>query len=92
MKTYFEGWKHVYKGRQDEVASVVCKMLWGYSNKASVNAMTDFIRLQRAWNNGNLIVWRGVGIDTRARACRCWIEDLQTVNQFRSSVGVAPIG
>lgn len=92
MRTSFDGWKLVYHGKQEEIASVICTMLWGYSNKASVKCMTDFIRVLRGHKDGKQLVWRGVGIDPTAKACKCWIEDLETVNRFRESVGVSAIG
>lgn len=87
MRNYFEGWKSIYKGTQEEVAKNVCLFLRGYANKKEVQTVVDFIRVQRTLGTREL-VWRGVGIDTTARACKCWVEDRHAVNAFRKSVGV----
>lgn len=87
MRNYFEGWKSIYKGTQEEVAKTVCLFLRGYANRKEVQCIVDFIRVQRALGTREL-VWRGVGIDTTARACKCWVEDKNAVNAFRKSVGV----
>ena len=88
MRHYVMNRKNVYAGTQEEVAKIVCLFLRGYANKQEVQAVVDFIRVQRSLGTREL-VWRGVGIDTTARACKCWIEDRNAVNAFRKSVGVA---
>lgn len=88
MRNYFEGWKSIYKGTQEEVAETVCLFLRGYADRKEVQAVVDFIRVQRTLGSGEFM-WRGVGIDTTARACKCWVEDRNAVNAFRKSVGVS---
>lgn len=87
MKNYVMNRKSVYAGTQEEIARTICLFLRGYANRKEVQCIVDFIRVQRALGTREL-VWRGVGIDTTARACKCWVEDRNAVNAFRKSVGV----
>ncbi len=67
------------------------KGVYHFSTLPTNRGLTDYIRILRGHKDGKPIVWRGVGIDPTARACKCWIEDLETVNRFRKSVGASPI-
>lgn len=90
MKNYVMNRKSVYAGTQEEIARTICLFLWGDASKQAVRCVVDFIRVQRTLGAREL-VWRGVGIDTTARACKCWVEDRHAVNAFRESIGVLPL-
>lgn len=87
MKNYVMNRKSVYAGTQEEIARTICLFLWGDASKQAVRCVVGFIRAQRTLGSGEFM-WRGVGIDTTARACKCWVEDRHAVNAFRRSVGV----
>ena len=91
MKTTFKGWTLIYSGKQEEVAGMIGLYLWERCDKQIRKGIVNYLRTVRHFGENKPFVWRGVGIDPRARACKCWIEDRETVNRFRNSIGLAPL-
>lgn len=63
-----------YYGTQEEVAAKVMRWLYTRATRNNVTAMLSFMRAQRAFGN-TVFTWRGIGIDTTPRHCKCWIAD-----------------
>ena len=72
-------YKHVFCGRQEEVAAHIAGLLYGETSNTTVKLLTDYLRIQRGAREragrSNVFTWRGIGIDVTPRACACWIED-----------------
>lgn len=64
----------IYHGTQEEVAAAVMRWLYTRATRDNVTAMLGFMRTQRAFGNP-VFTWRGIGIDTTPRHCKCWIAD-----------------
>lgn len=91
MTSKFDGWTLIYQGKQEEIAGMIGFYLWDRNDERTKKHLVNYIRILRYHGNNRPHVWRGVGIDPRAKACKCWIEDREAVNRFRNSIGLDPL-